>query len=161
MAYETSAAGALVKVRSPWAPIGLGLLTLGIYNIVWYYKINREVRDFGQARGDRELAESKPGMSVLAITLGAILVIPAIVSFFKTVGRVQRVERLQGREPISMGLMIVLAIFGLSFVVYYLLQQHLNNVWTSYGQPPAPGLGASPQAGYGPPPVAAPAPEQA
>jgi hypothetical protein len=142
---ELSAAGANVKMRSPWAPIGLGLITLGIYNVVWYYKINREMRDFGRARGDHDLAESNPAMSVLAVTLGAILIIPAIVSFFKTVGRVQRVERLQGSEPISMGLVIVLTIFGLSVVVTYLLQQRLNGVWQRYMPPQA--LGHAPAVG--------------
>ena len=37
----------------------LVLAGLGIYHIVWWYKINREMRDFGAASGDRGLAKVK------------------------------------------------------------------------------------------------------
>ena len=55
---------AIGKARRPWAVAMLCVLTLGIYACVWYYKINREVRDYGSARGDRHLAHSKPARSV-------------------------------------------------------------------------------------------------
>ena len=35
------------KLRGPWAVFFLALVTLGIYYLVWYYKINRELRDAG------------------------------------------------------------------------------------------------------------------
>ena len=45
------------------------ILTLGIYTMVWYYRINREVRDFGRAHGDEKLANSNPVLSILAVTI--------------------------------------------------------------------------------------------
>jgi Domain of unknown function (DUF4234) len=36
------------RVRHPLAAFGLVFLTLGIYYFVWYYKINRELRDLGR-----------------------------------------------------------------------------------------------------------------
>lgn len=85
---------ALVRVRRPWAVVLLGILTLGVYSAVWYYKVNREMRDYGSASGDSELAESKPVRSVLAVTIGSVLVIPVLVSYVRMVERVQRVERI-------------------------------------------------------------------
>jgi hypothetical protein len=40
-----------VKHRSPWAAALLPIVTLGIYHLVWWYRVNRELRDFGRARG--------------------------------------------------------------------------------------------------------------
>jgi hypothetical protein len=86
MAYELSAGGANVKIRRAWAPIGLGIITLGIYDVVWYYKINREMRHFGAVSNDRALAATNPVASVLAVTLGALIVVPAIVSYLSRRG---------------------------------------------------------------------------
>lgn len=129
MAHNVNAAGALVRIRSPWAPLALGILTLGLYTFVWYWKVNREARDFGRARHDRELADSSPLSSILAVTLGAVLIVPAVVSIFGTVHRVQRVERLAGREPVSSSVAVlwIIPIFGILAPV--LLQGHLNRLW--------------------------------
>src|SRR5262245_26834532 len=94
MAYEVDVYGARAKVRKPLGVFGLGLITLGIYWIVWYYKINKEMKEFGRAYNDPELALSKPANSVWAITLGALIIVPAIVSYYRTVGRIRRVQRI-------------------------------------------------------------------
>jgi Domain of unknown function (DUF4234) len=90
-----------VKVRRPWAVGLLSIVTLGIYSAVWYYKVNREMRDYGSVGGDHDLAESNPVASVLAVTIGSVVVIPALVSLVRTVGRVQRVERMATEESRS------------------------------------------------------------
>lgn len=46
------------------------LITLGIYHLVWYYKVNREAQDFDQR------IEVNPAMAVLAITLGWLVIVP-------------------------------------------------------------------------------------
>lgn len=173
MAYELSAGGANVKVRSPWAPIGLGIITLGIYDAVWWYKINREMRDFGAVSNDPALAATNPTASVLAVTIGALIIVPPIISFINTVNRVQRVERLRGKDQLSWGIIIVLWIasfltIGLvGLAIPYLLQQHLNGVWIDYdpnpgihqvlGQPPAL-VDQAPVAPAAGPPASAPPP---
>ena len=101
MAYEVNANGAIAKVRNPWGVLGLSLITLGIYTIFWYYYINKEFKEYGAAQGDQELAESQPGMSVLAITLGALIIVPAVISFVRTVQREQRVQELGGVEKVN------------------------------------------------------------
>ena len=80
MAEEVAIAGteARAKLRNPLGVVGLSIITIGIYYIFWWYYINREMRDFGRAKGT-DLGQN-PANSVLAITLGALIIVPAIVT---------------------------------------------------------------------------------
>src|SRR4051812_38490222 len=100
MAEEVQIAGtpAKAKIRSPWAVALLPIITIGIYAIFWYYYINREMADLGRAHNTDELGDS-PGKSVLAITLGALIIVPAIISIVHTFQRLQRAQRLNGVDP--------------------------------------------------------------
>jgi hypothetical protein len=158
MAYdiEIGQTQATVKVRRPWAVALLSILTLGIYSVVWYYKVNREMRDYGSARGDNNLAGSQPRQSVLAVTIGSLLVIPTLVSYVRMVGRVQRVEGIATGESRCGGWLIALllgsevvgllaglagtgalALYLLGLVAclmaYALIQSRLNAVWQQSG----------------------------
>jgi hypothetical protein len=66
------------KLRGFWAGFGLTIVTLGFYYYWWFYYVNRELKDIGVLTGDAELAQSRPGRSVLAVTLGAFLIIPPL-----------------------------------------------------------------------------------
>jgi len=141
----------IVRERRPWAVALLSIVTLGVYSAVWYYKVNREMRDYGSVSGDGELAESNPTRSVLAVTIGGLVVIPALVSFVRVVGRVQRVERIAtgtarggaGLIALLVGSEIVALIAGLAGIGVTLLdagaylaglaliQARLNAVWRS------------------------------
>jgi hypothetical protein len=120
-------AGASAKIRSPFAPALLPYITLFLYLFFWWYFINREMRDFGKAKGSNELGDS-PGKSVLAITLGALIIVPAILSHVNTFKRVQAAQRLAGVEPLNgwIGLILYLV---LSPAFYAYMQSGLNNVW--------------------------------
>ena len=122
MAYDINIGNTrtTVRVQQPWSVAVLSILTLGIYSVVWYYKVNREMRDFGSASGDRDLAGSNPVRSVLAVTIGNWLVIPAMVSYVRMVGRVRRVERISIRTACGGGTMIAL-FFG-PWVVSFLVR---------------------------------------
>ena len=85
------------KVRNPWGVLGLSIITLGIYVPFWWYFINREMRDLGRAREVRDLGDS-PGLSVLALTLGAILIIPPFWTLVTTCQRIYRADRHMGRD---------------------------------------------------------------
>jgi hypothetical protein len=61
-----------VKIRSPWAAALLPIITLGIYHLVWRYRINRELRDCDRARG-YDLGQS-PTNSVLALFPGGFII---------------------------------------------------------------------------------------
>jgi hypothetical protein len=136
--------GARAKVRDEGLVLLWTVLTLGIYNLVWYYRINREMRDFGRAHGDEKLADSNPVLSILAVTIGGLLIVPPMVSWWKCTGRIRRMQGLCNVEPVNGW------IIGVSYVVGFFLfltlavippyvQDGLNKVWKLY--PPAEGEG--------------------
>jgi hypothetical protein len=53
--------GAAVKVRDPWRVGMFSLITLGIYSIVWFYKVNRELDDYAHHRGARRRTRAATG----------------------------------------------------------------------------------------------------
>ena len=128
MAEEIQIAGtqSTAKTRDPLGVALLTLVTLGIYFFVWYYKVNREMSDLGQARGTDELGDS-PGTSLLAVTLGALIIVPAIVSLYNTFQRTQAAARLTGAEPLNGWIALILyLLLGIAFPAY--LQSGLNKV---------------------------------
>ena len=120
--------GRTAKIRNPWAVALLSIITLGIYYLVWYYKINREMSAWGdQNKVDIGLS---PGMSVLAVTIGALLVVPPFVSVWGTGKRMQLSQRCAGVHGGSGLLWFVLHIIPVVnlFAPVY-LQHELNKVW--------------------------------
>jgi hypothetical protein len=86
------------KVQSPAALVGLSVVTLGVYLLVWYHRVNREMRDLGRAYGDVVLAMSRPANSVWALVTGGFVVVPAIVSIIGATDRLRRCERIFSRR---------------------------------------------------------------
>jgi hypothetical protein len=118
----------------------LTLVTLGIYFFVWYYKVNREMSDLGRARGTDELGDN-PGTSLLAVTLGALIIVPAVISMYNTFQRIQAATRLTGVDPLNGWIALAFyLLLGLGFPAY--LQSGLNRVWGAQADPavavPAP-----------------------
>jgi hypothetical protein len=123
--------GKTAKIRSPvWVAI-LTFVTLLIYLFFWWYFVNRELADFGRSKGTSELGDS-PGKSLLAITLGALIIVPAVWTTVTTFQRVQKAQRLTGQAPINgwLGLVLVVVI---SPAFYGYMQSGLNSVWRSLG----------------------------
>ncbi len=135
MAQEIQIGDGTAKIRSPWGTFFLALITFGIYYIVWYYKINRELRDYGIG--------TSPVTSVIAITLGAIVIVPPFVSTWNTLGRIEQAEEKAGSETrISRGLGFIFYLIALIFLPFELpyMQEHLNNVWKRAASATSPGL---------------------
>jgi hypothetical protein len=104
--------------------LGLPLITLGIYHFVWYYKINDEARRYLKDNSIR------PGMSLLAISLGIFLIVPPFLSVYRTCGRIQRMEEQAGlTSTIEPVLGLILAFLG--FHSLY-MQSHLNRIWDAH-----------------------------
>jgi hypothetical protein len=121
---------AVAKIRNPWAVLGLALITLGIYYVFWYYFINREMRDLGQSRGV-DLGHS-PITSVLAITLGVIIIIPPFVSIWKTGRRMEGTQRTAGVSGGNGPLFFVLHIIPIvSLFAPVYMQTELDKAWRS------------------------------
>ena len=53
MAEEVTIPGSSssAKIRNPLGVVALTFVTLGIYFWFWYYYVNRELKDFGEAHG--------------------------------------------------------------------------------------------------------------
>jgi hypothetical protein len=131
MAEEIQIAGsqATAKARNPLGVVGLSLITLGIYFFFWWYFINREMRDLGQAKGV-DLGQS-PGSSVLAVTLGALIIVPAIVSEWRTGGRIEASQEAVGLERRASGPIIFILLLLIAPVGLWYAQSELNKVWAA------------------------------
>ncbi len=141
MAYEMQIRGSQdrVKIRSPWAAALLPIVTLGIYHLVWWYRINCELRDYGQAKG-YDLGQN-PTNSLLALFPGGLIIVPALISYWRGTKRVMGASRLAGQEPLNGWIAILLYILiAPGFWAY--IQVSLNNAWETEADPieglPAP-----------------------
>jgi len=132
MAEEVQIPGAKVKIRSVWAPALLPFITLAIYLFFWWYYINREMAEYGKAKGSNELGDS-PGKSVLAITLGALIIVPWVLSTINTFKRVQTAQKMAGVEQLNGWIALILLVV-LSPAFYAYMQSGLNNAWRAESQ---------------------------
>jgi uncharacterized protein DUF4234 len=129
MAEEVQIAGtgSTAKIRHPLGVLGLSLVTLGIYFFFWWYFINREMSDLGRAR-DTDLGQN-PRNSVLAITLGALIVVPAIVTMWTTSARIERAQMAVGIERPASGPVVFILLLLIGPVGIWYAQDQLNKVW--------------------------------
>lgn len=133
---QIQGASSTAKIRNPLGVVALSFVTLGIYFLFWYYFVNREMRDLGEARGTSECGTS-PLTSLLAITLGALIIVPPFVSIYRSFKRMNEASRLTGAgDGFDAGLGILIWIF-ISPIAMYLFQQNLNKVWTAQSGTPA------------------------
>jgi uncharacterized protein DUF4234 len=118
---------ATAKIRNLFAVAILPIVTILIYYFCWWYFIHRELRDYGRAKGTQELGDS-PGKSLLAVTLGALIIVPALVSTYRGFKRVQAAQRLVGLEPINGWIGLILYVV-ISPAMFAYMQSGLNAVW--------------------------------
>jgi hypothetical protein len=147
-----------MKLRRPWVVGALSLIPF--YWLFWFYAVNREMRDYGRQRGDAGLAKVKPALSVLAVTLGWFVIVPPLVSQWRTVLRIDASERVAGSRsagtsPIVClligsflvswaGLIVAHALIALALSLLgvvatiaatVLMQRRLTRLWAAVGQP--------------------------
>jgi hypothetical protein len=139
MATTVSIEGQSYVRRNPLGVIGLTLITLGIYWFYWHYVVNDEARRYLRDESIR------PGVALLAVTLGALAIVPPFISIYHTGERVLRMERrAEVTNQISSALYLLLhfvvGMFGAAYA-----QEHLNRVWDrgdsaafAAGMPPPP-----------------------
>lgn len=146
MAQEVEfGSGGIGKVRSFWVGLGLTVITFGIYYYVWYYLINDELKDIGIAKGDQNLAQSSPAMSVVAVLIGGFVLVPPLISVYNTGNRIRRAQLLCGIDrnrainPVAAfllvfpgGLLIVPA-----FIHYWYITKHQDAAVRAAGGLPA------------------------
>jgi hypothetical protein len=105
------------------------LITLGIYSLVWYYKVNREARDFDSR------IKVDPAVALIAVLFGWIIIIPPFVSIYRTGERIAKMQSAAGLEPTCIPIVGLLLTFVFSLQSLY-YQYELNRIWAHYGNPP-------------------------
>ncbi|WP_067805090.1 DUF4234 domain-containing protein [Actinomadura formosensis] len=105
------------------------LITLGIYYFVWWYKINREARDSS--------VEVSPGLALLAVLIGWVIIVPPYISIFRTGERIARMQDSANQRPSCNGWIgLILSFFFGLHALYY--QIELNRIWEHESKHPSP-----------------------
>ena len=147
MAETVTINGQQYLKRNPLGVLALTFITLGIYGLYWYYKVNEEIQRY---TGDQTIS---PSRSLLAVIPGFLLIVPPFIAYYNTANHVVQMEEQRGiAAQISPALVVVIAlVIWIGMAAY--VQEHLNRVWDSASMPGiAPATGAAP-APPPPPPV--------
>jgi hypothetical protein len=122
------------------------------------------VSDRSATRG-KDLGQS-PGNSVLAVSLGALIVVPAIVSMWRTSDRVERTQEVVGMERRASGPIIFILLLLVGPVGLWYTQNELNKAWRTQAEggeaaalPPEQPVTQQPPGESRPAPVAPEAPD--
>ncbi|MFI5611441.1 DUF4234 domain-containing protein [Amycolatopsis sp. NPDC051903] len=110
------------------------LITLGIYHLVWYYKIHKEMAEF-----DRRRAVPVAGPMLVLLFLSWTFIAP-MVSYYNCGNRIRNAQRAAGLQascsPVAG--MLLMVVFGVG-ILYY--QVELNKVVAAYGVPEGQQIG--------------------
>jgi len=104
-------------------------ITLGIYHLVWYYKIHKEMAEF-----DRRRAVPTAGPMLVLLFLGWTFIAP-MVSYYNTGNRIRTAQNAAGLRPscsAGVGCLLML-VFGLGTLYY---QIELNKITDAHQVPP-------------------------
>jgi len=149
MAETVTIEGQPYLKRNPLGVIGLTLITLGIYGLYWYYKVNEEIQRFTK---DDTIS---PSRSLLAVIPGFLLIVPPFIAYYNTANHIVQMEQQRGiASQISPALVVALAlVIWIAFPAY--VQEHLNRVWdaASMGGAVGPAPGGAPPPPPPPPPA--------
>jgi H+/Cl- antiporter ClcA len=127
MAETVTIEGQQYMKRNPLGVLGLSIITLGIYFMVWYYKINVEIQ-----RLEKDETMS-PMRSLMAMIFGWLLIVPPFIAMYNTAKHVQAMEgRLGIQQMLEPALTVVLMVlFSVGNGIY--IQEHLNRGWDVAG----------------------------
>ena len=104
MAETVTIQGQSYLKRNPLGVLGLSLITLGIYGLYWYYKVNEEILRY---TGDQTIS---PSRSLLAVIPGFLLIVPPFIAYYNTSNHVVQMQQQRGiQSQISPALVVILA----------------------------------------------------
>jgi hypothetical protein len=126
----TTGQGLVGKHRNPFLVwLVWPFITLGIYHLYWWYKINDEAR-----RLDPSITVN-PVMSLLALFPGSVIIVPPFVTVYRTGERIRSMQRAAGTDANVLPVVGLLLMFVLGlYALYY--QVNLNGIWTAFGDQP-------------------------
>lgn len=111
-----------IKKRDIAVAVILSIVTCGIYALIWFIWIINDLNTAAQTPEDKSA-----GMIILLtiVTCG----IYGYIWLYRAGEKVDRIRNMNGEAPQSSSLLyLLLSIFGLSIVVYCLIQSELNKV---------------------------------
>jgi Domain of unknown function (DUF4234) len=137
MAEMVTLDGQQYMKRNPLGVLGLSIITLGIYFVVWYYKVNVEIKRFEK---DETM---DPMRSLMAMTFGWLIIVPPFIAMYNTAKHLKGAEESVGvMQQVEPALVIVIMlVFSLANGIY--VQEHLNRVWDNAASTPPPVPGGS------------------
>jgi hypothetical protein len=116
LAASSTSAGTL---RSPWAVWGLCTVTLGVYYLVWYVRLNQEI-----ARA----AGVDAAVGTVGLWLSQCVPVVNWVSLARTAQRLAAAQERAGAEPAVSTARTLLASLWFGSQTRY-LQRHANRLW--------------------------------
>lgn len=153
MARTITIQGQEFREREPLGVLGLSFITLGIYFLYWYYKINDEIKRFEH---DDSIS---PTRSLMALLFGWIIIVPPFIAMYNTAKHVRTIEERMGvtsqLEPALVIVIMVLVSIGNGLYI----QEHLNAIWgraAGVGAITSGPLSQLPPSGAAPPPMPTP-----
>jgi hypothetical protein len=109
--------------RNPLGVLGLSFITLGIYFLYWYWKVNDDLRIFEH---DESIS---PTRSLMAMLFGWILIVPPFIAMYNTANHVRGVEDRMAIQPALEPSLVIVLMFLFSIGNGAYLQEHLNRIW--------------------------------
>lgn len=116
------------KTRNAGIVFLLGIITLGIYIAVWYYKINKEIKEHDPAQ------EFSPGLATVAF----FIPIANLVSAYNTASRIKRMQKSDGSQDLISPILalILFILLAIGYIIY--VQGALNDHWYEHSRASTP-----------------------
>ena len=112
------------KTRNAGVVILLGIITFGIYFVVWYYKINNEVKHHDTNQ------QFSPGLATFAL----FIPIANFVTYYNTANRIKLMQKVHSSQDLINPVVafLLLFLFYIGYPIY--VQGALNNHWHEHAQ---------------------------
>jgi hypothetical protein len=119
--------GSAMKYRGPVVVWLLWpFLTLGIYHLVWYFKVHKELKEY-----DRHQVGLSPVGSTLVILLLSWTIVAPLISFYNTGEAVAKAQRRAGIPATCSPVVSMLLWFVFGLNIFY-IQRQLNLIVDEY-----------------------------
>jgi hypothetical protein len=123
MAETITIGGQSYLKRNPLGVLGLTVITLGIYFLYWFWKINDELRLY---KRDESIS---PTRSLMAMLFGWLIIVPPFIAMYNTAKHVQDAEQRLGVQPQLEPALTIVFLLIIAIVDTVYVQEHLNRIW--------------------------------
>jgi hypothetical protein len=123
MAETITIGGQSFLKRNPLGVLGVTVITLGIYFLYWFWKINDELRLY---KGDESIS---PTRSLMAMLFGWLIIVPPFIAMYNTAKHVQDAEQRLGVQPQLEPALTIVFLLIIAIVDTVYVQEHLNRIW--------------------------------